>query len=372
MAALTHPITIVGPTLPYKGGIAQHTTQLAFRLAAAGQDVELLSWRAQYPRRLYPGELEVQSGEGEAFPGTRRDLAWYNPIGWFRAGLRQRGPDRLVLLCLVTAIQIPAYLSIAAAARRSGARVAVLCHNVVPHDASSWQIRLVRRLFRSVPTVLVHSPAEAEAARNLGAHDVEVAALPFFLPTEVTAVAAPPAPTGRLLFFGFVRPYKGLDVAIEALAEPSVDAHLRAVGEFWAPPDELRSLAERLGVADRVELDDQYLPSDEIPLLFEGVDALVVPYRSGTGSQHPRIGHLAGVPVIATTVGDLPDQVTDGVDGFLCAPGEPAALAEAIRRLYEPGVIDRLRAHIADHPPDDDWAPYLAAVERLAAAAGRR
>ena len=136
---------IVGPTIPYKGGVAQHTTELAFRAAAAGHQVQLSSWRAQYPRRLYPGQLEVSGGEGTPFPGTRRSLAWYSPLSWYREGRRLRDRD-LVLLCLVNVLQVPAYLVIARAARAGGARVAVLCHNVVPHDASSWQLWLIRRL----------------------------------------------------------------------------------------------------------------------------------------------------------------------------------------------------------------------------------
>jgi glycosyltransferase involved in cell wall biosynthesis len=243
--------------------------------------------------------------------------------------------------------------------------VAVLCHNVVPHDASSWQLWLIRRLFAAVPEALVHSNDEAAAARRLGADAVEVAALPFFLPAEVHVAAGADTPTLRLLFFGFVRPYKGLDVLVDAVAAASTRVSLRVVGEFWEPVESFRAQAAGLGLADRVDLEDRYLESDQIPALFDGVDALVVPYRSATGSQHPRLGHLAGVPVIVTEVGDLPTQVTDGVDGVVCAPDDVASLAAAIDRLYEPGVLEAMRRRIGEHPPPDDWPDYVAAVERL-------
>ncbi len=358
-------VVLVGPTFPYKGGVAQHTTQLAFRLDAAGTDTEILSWSSQYPKRLYPGSLEVTGGEGDPYPRTRRALAWYSPWSWLRSAWRLRRRDTLVLFCLVNALQVPTYLLMATVARRGGAQVGLVCHNVVPHDAPGWQLRLIRVLIRWVGRVIVHSDVEAEAARDFGASEVQVAALPFFLPVRPVATQDH-ATTHRLLFFGFVRPYKGLDVLIEAMARCSTPVSLRAVGEFWEPADGLREQAQRLGLGDRVQLEDRYLPSEELIELFEGVDALVVPYRSGTGSQHPRLGHLAGVPVIATKVGDLVDQVEDGVDGFLCEPDDAGSLASAIDRLYEPGTIPAMRAHIAAHPPEDDWEPYLDAVRRLA------
>ena len=216
-----------------------------------------------------------------------------------------------------------------------------------------------------MPDALVHSTDEAAAARRLGADDVQVAALPFFLPAEVHAAAAADTPTHRLLFFGFVRPYKGLDVLVDAVAAASTPVTLRVVGEFWEPIDSFRDQVAALGLADRVELEDRYLESDQIPALFDGVDALVVPYRSATGSQHPRLGHLAGVPVIVTEVGDLPAQVTDGLDGLVCAPDDVASLAAAIDRLYEPGVLEAMRRRIGEHPPQDDWPAYVAAVQRL-------
>lgn len=354
----------MGPTFPYKGGVSQHTTQLAFRLSEAGVDTEIVSWRSQYPKRLYPGSLEVSGGEGEPFPRTRRTLTWYNPFSWWRAGRGMRSTDTLVLFCLVNALQVPAYLLMALVARRGGASVALLCHNVVPHDAPRWQLRLIEVVIGRVGRVLVHSDAEAEAAANFGARRIEVAPLPFFLPVRPEPGGDHDA-THELLFFGFVRRYKGLDVLIDAAARCDTPVTVRAVGEFWEPVEDFRAQAERLGIGDRVRLEDRYLPSEELASLFGGADALVVPYRSGTGSQHPRLGHLAGVAVVATRVGDLPDQVTDGLDGVLCAPDDAASLAAAIDALYEPGVLDAMRRQILAHPPEDGWGPYLSAVRRL-------
>lgn len=362
-------MVLVGPTFPYKGGVAQHTTQLAFQLAAAGCKTEITTWKAQYPKVLYPGSLEVTGGEGAPFPQTIRNLKWYSPLSWFRSARRLRSPGTLVIFCLVNALQVPAYLVMSLVARRGGATVALLCHNVVPHDAPKWNMRLIGLLIKSIGRVLVHSEPEADSARRLGASQVEVAALPFFLPVRPKLVSDH-VETHELLFFGFVRKYKGLDVLIDAVAKCRVPVRLRVVGEFWEPIEDYQRQVDQLGIGDRVELEDRYLPSEEVVELFNGVDALVVPYRSGTGSQHPRLANLAGVPVVATLVGDLPDQVTDGVNGRLCEAGDATALASAIDSLYEPGVLAGMRRSITTNPPDDGWGPYLEATGRLGGEVG--
>ena len=103
-------IALIGPAHPDKGGGARHTTELAHRLAAAGHDVVIESWRAQYPRRLYPGQQTVDVAEGEPYPRTHRRLAWYRPDGWLAAGRRLRSAD-LVVFALLTPLQVPPYLA---------------------------------------------------------------------------------------------------------------------------------------------------------------------------------------------------------------------------------------------------------------------
>ena len=110
-------IALVGPAHPYKGGGARHTTELAHRLAAAGHDVVIESWRAQYPKRLYPGQQTVGVPEGPPYPRTCRRLAWYRPDGWLAEGRRLRPAD-LVVFALLTPLQVPAYLTIMAGLRK--------------------------------------------------------------------------------------------------------------------------------------------------------------------------------------------------------------------------------------------------------------
>jgi glycosyltransferase involved in cell wall biosynthesis len=99
-----------------------------------------------------------------------------------------------------------------------------------------------------------------------------------------------------------------------------------------------------------------------VPRLFADVDALVLPYKSATGSQAVWTGFEFGVPVIATTAGHLADDIRDGVDGLTVPPDDPAALAEALARFYAPGVAERMRAAVRPVDPGPYWDRYLAAL----------
>jgi len=390
-------IAIVGPAHPYKGGAAQHTTALAHRLSAAGHDTVLASWRAQYPRFLYPGQLTVAEPEVALYPGMERPLAWYRPDSWWLTGRRlaRQGCD-VVVLSVVTPVQAPAYLTLARAAQSRGCTVVALCHNVLPHESRGADELMMRALLRRVDAVLVHSAAEASLAEALTSAPVHVAVLPPHLPhpgraptgaagtagaevptrAEVLAGAAaaagtaPAGPRHRLLFFGIVRPYKGLDILLRALAATGRQISLTVAGEIWSGREDLVRLISDLGLQDRVTMPGAYVPTADIPGLFAAADALVLPYRSATASQNALIAFQFGVPVIASRAGAIADAVQDGVNGILCAPGDAADLTRAISALYAPGALERLRAGVVSPVPGPLWDDYLTALGK-AISAGR-
>jgi glycosyltransferase involved in cell wall biosynthesis len=378
-------IALVGPAHPYKGGGARHTTELAHRLAAAGHDVIIESWRAQYPSRLYPGQQLLDVPEGEPYPRAYRRLAWYRPDGWFAAGRRLRSAD-LVVFALLTPLQVPAYLTVLAGLRASGTRrrkhrprTAVICHNVLPHERRPGDVALTRTLLAHVDTVLTHSPAQAAEARDLAPGTaVLTVPLPPHLPTTLycpggTTPRDPPDPGGkpfppdplgsvRLLFFGIVRPYKGLDVLLRALALAPEHLTLTVAGEFWGGTAETEALIAELGLAGRVALRPGYLPATEIPALFAAADVLVLPYREATASQNALLAFAHGVPVVTTTAGALADAVRDGVDGLTCAPGDAEDLARALTAISQPGTLEALRSGIKVVDPEPGWTAYLLAL----------
>jgi glycosyltransferase involved in cell wall biosynthesis len=358
-------IAIVGPAHPYKGGIAQYTTALAHELAAEGHEVALESWSHQYPRLLYPGQLTVREPELPVFPRTGRRLSWRRPDSWLRCGRRLRAYD-LVVLVVTTPIQMPAYGGILAGLGRHrrvvGPKVVAQCHNVLPHERRAADVRLMRGVLSRVDGLVVHTAEQAKIARSLTNRPVTVEHMaPVVVARGDDGDGAAGTPYRRLLFFGIVRPYKGLDVLLRALS--TIDGvTLRVAGEFWGGTEATEKLAADLGVADRLDLRAGYVEASEVPDLFRDVDALVLPYRTATASLNAFLAFEHHRPVIATRVGTVEEDVHDGVDGILCAPDDVDALAAALRRFYAEGEPARLRAGVPAVDARPAWRDYCAAL----------
>jgi glycosyltransferase involved in cell wall biosynthesis len=363
-------IALIGPAHPYKGGGARHTTELAHRLAGAGHDVIIESWRAQYPRRLYPGQQTVDVAEGEPYPRTHRRLAWYRPDGWLAAGRRLKTAD-LVVFALLTPLQVPPYLAVMAGLGRQPKRprTAVIAHNVLPHERRPGDVALTKALLTHVDTVITHSAAQAAQAREMApGATVRTVRIPPHLPAtdrqnhEAERSSVPAPAQCHLLFFGIVRPYKGLDVLLRALAGGPAHVTLTVAGEFWGGTEPTEKLIADLGLRDRVTLRPGYVPAAEIPALFGAADALVMPYREATASQNALLAFAHGVPVITTTAGALAEAVRDGVDGLTCAPGDADDLARVLAAISRPGALEALRSGIKVVDPEPSWASYLQAL----------
>lgn len=358
-------IAIVGPAHPYKGGIAQHTTELVHRLTAAGHEVEVVSWRTQYPF-FYPGDQFVPDGQPELppFEPTRRVLSWKNPAGWWRWGRRLRGFDRIIFIWWVPTIQGPVYRTMLSALGTQAPPIVIICHNVLPHEPRLGDRRLARLVFKRASRLIVHSDSQAVLARQLTTNEVCLVKVPLIVQLSDRRALAKPTGLGHeLLFFGLVRPYKGVDVLLEALAQvPGV--RLTIAGEIWGSHKVYTDLINKLALKDRVTIFPDYVPADSLGVLIEQSDAVLLPYREGTASWNVELAYAYGTPVIATTAGSLASQVTDGVDGLLCKPGDSTSLAKAIRRFYEPGVAERLRRGIPKPQTAKNWRTYVKAVTK--------
>ncbi|MQA94169.1 MAG: glycosyltransferase, partial [Streptosporangiales bacterium] len=244
-------------------------------------------------------------------------------------------------------------------------RTVALCHNVLPHERRGYDVALMRRLLRRVDGVLTHSADQAELARSLApGTPVAEAEMPPHLPGASAGSGAPAEVHRRLLFFGIVRPYKGLDVLLRALAAGPPDVSLTVAGEFWGGTDSTRELITSLGLGDRVELREGYVAAEDVPTLFAQADALVLPYRSATASQNVWLGFEHGVPVIATRAGALADHIREGIDGLLCTPGDVDSLTEALTTFYRDGEPQRLRTAVRPVDPTPYWDKYLPTLVR--------
>lgn len=366
-------VAVVGPTHPYKGGVAAHTTTLAHQLAEAGHDVTLVSWSHLYPSRLYPGEQAVPGGtpDVEPFPRTVRALSWARPDTWVRTGRRLRDFDAVIVVHVIPAV-VPAHLALLRAAgsgRRgdsTGPRAVVVAHNVLPHEPHPGDSALMRTFLERVDAVLVHSAEQARIAHDLGARRVSVADLPPHLPGGAPVERPGHDGPTRLLALGIVREYKGVDLLMRALAQVPGPT-LTVAGEMWGEAGAaVKALAQDPRLRGRVQVHGGYVPADRLAPMLASHDVLALTYRSATASQNALLGQRHGLPVLASEVGTFGVQVRDGVDGLLVPPGDEEALVAALRRLADPAYAAKLRSAV--RPPDlsGSWATYVGTLEALA------
>jgi len=219
--------------------------------------------------------------------------------------------------------------------RKRGVQVMFLCHNVIDHEASFWKVELCRRALSKGNVFCVHTNREKEKLGQLvpGAQ-VLVHPHPVYKQFPPAKVNLPRRAKLELLFFGFVRRYKGLDVLVDSLSFlKEEDIFLSVVGEWWERDAVLINMLKNTSLPSRVEVVDRYVSEEEAANYFCRADAVVLPYRSATGTGVIPLAYHYGKPVIAAKTGGIPEVVMDGVSGRLFEAENPYALAEVIREF---------------------------------------
>lgn len=353
-AAMNDRILLLAPVVPFRGGVARHSSALARALARApGIDLVVESFGRLYPRILYPGfddrdpDLHPPAGLS-----IRYDLDSVNPLSWRRAVTRiVAHRPALVAIPAWTFFVAPALATIAHALRRHGIPVVQVVHNVADHDGALWKHWVSRWQLDAADAYITHGEALADQLRSVAAgRPVRVCPHPAYADYPPPSGGLPRAHALELVCFGLVRPYKGVDLAIDALGRlANRDVRLTVAGEVWGDIRELQQLASDHGVADRVEFIPRYVSDQEAADLFERADAVLAPYRSVTGSGVAALAAHYRRPLIASDLPGFADVIVPGRNGWLFPAGDPAALAEMIAR----DVTRERAAELADTMPTD-------------------
>jgi len=338
-------IALTGLAPPFRGGIAHYTLHLAAALSELGR-TRLFAWSRQYPDLLFPGTTQHDASPLGLPVQAVRILDPMRPWTWIEAArlILSYGPRRLVHQWWHPWFAPATWTLLGMTAARS-IPITVICHNLLPHEPVAAARAAVRTALAAADRIIVHGRSEAETARTWWpSAEVVVHPHPPYHGLARSSLDARQArerlglPAGGplILFFGYVRAYKGLDDLIEAMAgvtQRMPGARLAVAGEFYEPVAEYVRKVHGLGLGGSVLLRDGYVPNDEVGVWLGAADLVALPYREATGSGILPLARAAGVPVVSTRVGDLPDLMREGRDGLLVPPGDTEALARAIVRL---------------------------------------
>jgi glycosyltransferase involved in cell wall biosynthesis len=367
----------IGPAYPYRGGISHYNTCLMRELAKHGE-VGAINFSRLYPGFLFPGRTQLDESSRPLTAESERLIDSINPFTWIRAGLRaaRMKPD-LVLVQWWHPFFAPVFFTIAAVLRlaRRGT-IIFICHNVLPHESSLVDRALARLAFSLADGFLVQSHEDREKLLRIRAR-APVAVHPhpiydFFDTGSLSkAEARRLAGVGEgplLLFFGYVRAYKGLAYLLEAmpLIREKVPARLLVVGEFYEDRAPYDRIVARLGLGETVRFEDRYVGNEEVERYFVASDLVILPYVSATQSGIVQIAIAFDRPVIVTSVGGLPEAVSPGRTGFVVPPRDPAALAGAVVRFFEERWAERMAPLFADEKRRFSWGAMVEAIDAVA------
>lgn len=374
-------ITVIGPTYPFRGGIAHYTTLLVQHLRQR-HEVRLISYIKQYPKWLYPGNTAMDpSPDATALRvECERVLTPLNPLTWWRTlRLIERDKPDLLLLQWWTPFWSPMlfFLTRMLKLRKLPTPTIFLCHHIIAPDGGLFDWFLARRiLWRGHAFIVMSEEDFALLRRALPKGRIAGTTHP---PYDVFSQSPLPRATARarlgleagepvLLFFGFVRRYKGLRNLIRALASvrERLPARLLVVGEFWEDERPYHELVRQLGLEDAVQFHNTYVPNEELAVYFSAADVVVLPYLEATQSGVAQIALGFERPVIATSVGGMAEAIVDGQTGLIVPPGDNAALSEAIVRYFCDGLAEPFARNIHENKESISWMPLVRLIEELA------
>jgi len=361
---------LVGPSAPLRGGIAIENDALAHALGQAGHTVEQVSFRRLYPSLIFPGRSQFDEGQVPSGPfRARQSLDSVNPFTWWTTArtITRLWPHKVALQWWHPFFT-PSYATLLAYLRRTCPEVTriLISHNTRPHEPLPGQDAALRLIIRMCNMVVVHARSEYDLTVKLAPHatvhlvDYPMLAAGRSLPPREEAQRRLGVSGRVLLFFGYVRHYKGVDTLLHALAQVPADLNISLLiaGEFYEPESQYRDLIRTLGLTSRVQIHNRYISEPEWPDLFAASDALALPYRAASQSMSITLAYEFGKPVIVSRVGGLADAVEDGRTGIVAEPGVEA-LAAAIQRFYTQFLSGPYQTHIAAKRQHLGWEPFI-------------
>jgi len=368
-------LLLLGPAHPYRGGIAASTEQLARTLQQQGHDVEICSFRLQYPSLLFPGKSQFSPSPTPHDLSIYRGVNSVNPFNWIAQGrrIRQKQYDQMVVRYW-TPFLAPALGSVCRYAKRGGMHVTALVDNLIPHEQHFWDTPLTRFFVRSVDDFVAMShQVKEEIATFCGGKPIRFSPHPIYNiygkkidRTEAARALGLDASQQWALFFGLVRPYKGLDWLLEAwaiLKSRGVTSGKKLLigGEFYESEEKYRNQIAQSGLTDDVVIHNRFIPDNEVAAYFSLSDLAVQPYKNATQSGITQIAYHFETPMIVTDVGGLAEIVPNGKAGYVVAPN-PQAVADAIESFYADGSIDRFTAGLQEEKKRFSWEALTQAI----------
>ena len=368
-------LVLIGPVYPYKGGIS-HYTGLMYRALSKKHEVHMISYKMQYPKLLFKKEQRDYSNDSFKIDKTDYLINTANPINWIVAAnkINKIKPDAVIIQWWHPYFA-PCYKALCMGIKKDIKKI-FICHNVFPHERFPMDRTLAKLVLKEGDGFIVQSSMDQADLQSIKSDaKVRLAVHPTYNAFKLEEMSKETArgrinvseDTKILLFFGFVREYKGLKYLIKAMpkiTKEDKDIRLFIVGDFGDDKQEYIDLINNNG-KENITVVDGYIPDKEVEKYFAASDLIVLPYESATQSGIVQIAYGFGKPVVATNVGGLPEVVTDGKTGYIANPQDSDDLADKIIRFFNENKAEEFAKEIENEAYRFSWDRMTEHIEAL-------
>lgn len=351
-------IALLGPAPPFRGGISQFANHLAKELLAQDNELCFFNFKSQYPKLLFPAGS--QEDDSKPVAESKRLLTPYLPWTYFRTikELNRFEPDILIVSWWLPFFA-PAFGYILRKVR-AGKKV-LLAHNIIPHERWPFSFALCRYVLGKADSILLLSRSSLQELKRYYPNNYATKAVLGFHPLYEARgeYKAKELKQPTLLFFGMIKPYKGLDILLRALAvvkESLPEVKLIVAGSVYKDRELYESLIDELGLSDSVETQFRYVSDEEVRELFHRSAVAVLPYRTATQSGVIATAYSYLTPVICSDVGGLGEYVKEGKTGLLVEPDSIDGLAQAILYFFDKQLLKGMQEEIVKLKDEQSWA----------------
>ena len=370
-------IVIIGPGHPLRGGLATFNQRLAKEFILQGNDCSIYSFSLQYPSFLFPGKTQYTDEPASENLVIHTVINSMNPFNWLKVGnrLKKEKPD-IIIVRFWLPVMGPALGTILRRVRKNKhTKIICIADNVIPHEKRFGDKLFTRYFLKSCDAFITMSEKVLYDLRlfqktkpaKLVSHPLYDNFGDIISKTEARKHLGLPENDPIVLFFGFIRKYKGLDLLLEAMVDERIKKagiKLLIAGEFYEDARQYHEQIERLGIKDQLILKTDFIPDSEVKYYLCAADAVIQPYRNATQSGVTPLAYHFEKPMVVTNVGGLPTLVPHEKAGLVAEP-DPGAIADAILKFYQLGE-NYFIPHLRKEKQKYSWVNMVSAISQLA------
>ena len=370
-------IIIIGPGHPLRGGLATFNQRLAKEFLETGYDCSIISFSLQYPKIFFPGKSQYSDQPAPEGIKISSLINSINPINWLKVGnqLRKEKPDLIVVRFWIPFMGPALGTILRKVSKNKHTKIICIADNIIPHEHHPGDRTFTRYFLKSCQAFITMSEKVLKDLYNFEKSKPAVTiAHPLYDnfgeildKKDARKQLGFPENEKIILFFGFIRKYKGLDILLNTMADERMKAagiKLIVAGEFYEDKTQYLDLINKLGIQNQLILKTDFIPDSEVRNYLCAADAVIQPYRNATQSGVTPLAYHFEKPMVVTNVGGLPALVPHEKVGLIAEP-DPTSIADAILRFYQLGE-NYFIPHLRTEKQKYSWSSFVKVILKLA------